>query len=78
MTEWEELLKPCACEEKYSISPHGEGYALYYGRCDHRHGYNLAYITEPTFNCDLAHIQRLINLGNAEYQKNPTGGHIAE
>jgi hypothetical protein len=68
----------CACEARYTIEPHGDGYALYYERCAHRHGYNLAYITEPAFNCDLKHIERLINLGDKEYDKNPTGGHWAE
>lgn len=78
MTEWAELLKPCKCEWRYSVRPHGDEYALYYGRCDHRHGYNLAYISEVAFNCDLAHIEKLINLGAAEYAKNPDGGHLAE
>lgn len=68
----------CECEAKYTIEPHGEGYALYYGRCNHRHGYNLVYLTEPSFNCDLKHIEKLINLGNAEYAKNPDGGEWAE
>jgi hypothetical protein len=36
----------CRCEDKYNIEPHGKGYAIYYGRCRHRHGYNLALITE--------------------------------
>lgn len=75
---WAKLLEPCTCEARYTIEPHGEGYALYHGRCVHRHGYNLAYITEPSFNCDLKQIERLINLGDAEYQKNPNGGHEAE
>ena len=68
----------CKCEERYTIEPHGDGYALYYGRCVHRHGYNLINMVEPAFNCDLFHIQKLINLGAVEYAKNPTGGHIAE
>ena len=74
----EDLLKPCACECRYTISPHGEEYALFYGRCDHQHGYNLAYISEPAFNCDLSHIEKLINLGAAEYAKNPDGAYEAE
>ena len=36
----------CDCEERYSIEPHGDGYAIYFGRCMHKHGYNLAQITE--------------------------------
>ncbi len=26
----------CKCAAQYTIEPHGEGYALYYGRCGHR------------------------------------------
>lgn len=37
----------CQCPDEYSFEPHGEGWALYYGRCDHRHGYNIAFIKEP-------------------------------
>jgi len=36
----------CKCKDEYSIEPHGNGYALYFGRCPHRHGYNLLHITE--------------------------------
>jgi len=75
---WAKLLEPCTCEAKFTIEPHGEGYALYYGRCGHRHGYNLINMVEPAFNFDLKHIEKLINLGNAEYKKNPNGGHLAE
>ena len=81
MRNTSEPFEDCTCELRYSIQPHGDGYgafALYYGRCDHRHGYNLAYVTDPSFNCDLSHIERLINLGNKEYNKNLTGGHLAE
>lgn len=76
--KWAELLKPCTCAARYTIEPHGEGYALYYGRCGHRHGWNLINMLEPAWNFDPKHIELLINLGDAEYKKNPTGGHIAE
>jgi hypothetical protein len=68
----------CTCEARYTIEPHGDGYALYYGRCSHRHGYNLINMVEPAFNFEARHIEKLINLGDAEYQKNLDGGHIAE
>jgi hypothetical protein len=71
---WAELLKPCTCENKYTIEPHGKGYALYYGRCNHRHGYNLVNMVEPAFNFEPRHIEKLINLGDLEYQKNPDAG----
>jgi hypothetical protein len=68
----------CDCEPQYSIEPHGDGYALYYGRCNCRHGYNLVHLVEPAFNFSPDHIEKLPNLGAAEYTKNPDGGHIAE
>lgn len=36
----------CCHKDLFSIEPHGKGFALYRGRCNHRHGYNLAFITE--------------------------------
>lgn len=72
------IFEECKCENRYSIEHHGKGYALYYGRCGHRHGYNLINMVEPAWNFDPVHIERLLNLGDTEYQKNPTGGHIAE
>ena len=51
------------CEQKYTIEPHGDGYALYYGRCSCRHGFNLVYLTEPAHNCDLKRLEALLNLG---------------
>lgn len=74
----EALLKPCTCEAKYTISPHGDGHVLYYGRCGHRHGWNLVELHDPALNCDFKHLEKLLNLGMKEYEKNPDGGHIAE
>jgi hypothetical protein len=39
-------LISCRCESKYSIEPHGDGHAIYWGRCNHRHGANVARLTE--------------------------------
>lgn len=39
-------IMSCHCDGKYSIEPHGNGWALYRGRCNHKHGFNLAHITE--------------------------------
>ena len=72
------LLEPCTCAVKYTIELHGDGYALYYGRCNHRHGYNLINMAEPAFNFEPRHIEKLINLGNTVYKQNPTGRHVAE
>ncbi len=69
MTEVNSLLssfEPCKCEAKYTIEPHGKGYALYHGRCGHRHGYNLVNMVEPAWNFDPKKIEELINKGNAQ------------
>lgn len=38
-------LLSCHCKDRYSIEAHGKGYAIYWGRCRHRHGANIALIT---------------------------------
>lgn len=63
------LLGECKCENKYTIEPHGKGYALYLGRCNHRHGWNLINMVEPASNFDPKFIEMLINLGLEEYRK---------
>jgi len=87
MTEINNLsasLKSCKCETKYTIEPHGDGYALYYDRCNHRHGYNLINMTEPAWNFEPKHIEKMINLGHEVYEHAskmygaPLGGHEAE
>ena len=81
MTEvnsFQALFEKCKCENRYTIEPHGKGYALYYGRCNHRHGYNLINMVEPAWNFDPKHIEKLIELGDVEYKKNPDKGHLAE
>jgi hypothetical protein len=55
-------LEICDCKNKYSIEPHGIGYALYMGRCDHKHGLNLALLTEISNNCELERIVELLNM----------------
>jgi len=73
-----DLFVECSCVSRYSIEPQDGDYALYYGRCRHRHGYNLVTMVDPAFNFELRHIEKLINLGDKEYEKNPDGGHLAE
>lgn len=55
------FIMECKCGDKYSIESHGNGYALYFGRCPHRHGYNLMHITEVTREGLLSHIEKLLN-----------------
>lgn len=74
--KWSELLKPCTCEARYTIEPHGvknNFHVLYYGRCNHRHGWNLVELHHPALNCDLKHIEKLLNIGAAEYAKTSKG-----
>ena len=43
---------------KWTIEPHGKGFALYSGRDKMRHGANLVYLTEPDANWEAT--KRLI------------------
>lgn len=60
-----ETLLECNRIDKYSIEPHGDGYAIYYGRCLHRHGYNLAHLT----GCEEKFIQIIENALNEKSVK---------
>ena len=54
-------LLDCRCDDKYSIEPHGPGYAIYWGRCPHRHGANLAMITECGRKDLIEHFEKCLN-----------------
>jgi hypothetical protein len=56
----------CNCKEGYTIEKHGDDYALYFGRCNHKHGYNLAKISDIAHNCNLNNIECLLNKANAK------------
>jgi len=49
------------CKKKYSIEKHGDGYAIYYGRCNHFHGMNLMHISEVYDKHLLNRIEKLLN-----------------
>ena len=53
----------CNCKQEYSIEEHGENMALYFGRCNHRHGMNLCTISDIASNCHLDVIEGLLNRG---------------
>ena len=36
----------CKCDVKYSIESEGDGYAIYWGRCFHKHGTIIGKITK--------------------------------
>ncbi len=36
----------CTCIDQYLIEPHNTGFALYYGRCKHRHGFKLCSLSD--------------------------------
>ena len=52
----------CECPDEYCIEPHGNGWALYFGRCNHRHGLNIAFITEP----DMKRLEEMIKKLNSK------------
>ena len=52
--------KFCSCIDKYSIEEHGKGYALYSGRCQHRHGYKLCLLSEFDFDAEGKQTRELI------------------
>jgi len=54
-------FSPCNCPNRYSIEPHGNGYALYLGRCGHRHGYTLANLSELSDEPRLNGMLRQLN-----------------
>ena len=58
----ENIFGECHCPDRFRIEAHGDGYALYRGRCIHRHGLNLAHITEAD-NATLAMIEGALNHG---------------
>lgn len=67
--------KFCSCIDKYSIEEHGKGYALYYGRCQHRHGYKLCLLSE--FDAEgkqtLELIERALNVYFGTAKENGCG-----
>lgn len=54
-------LLNCRCKQKYSIEKHGDQHVLYFGRCFHKHGFNLFTISEVAHNCDLKEIEKRLN-----------------
>jgi hypothetical protein len=56
------FFEPCRCDDRFSIEPHGDAYALFYGRCPHKHGYNFMRISEVSFNApDMKEIENALN-----------------
>ena len=54
-------LAECTCTPKYSIEPHEDGYALYWGRCEHKHGVSLALITECRRKDIIEYFEKALN-----------------
>ena len=59
----DDVFGECHCPDRFRIEAHGDGYALYRGRCHHKHGLNLAHITEAD-NATLALIEGALNHGS--------------
>jgi hypothetical protein len=52
---------PCCRTNDYTIEPHGENqWAIYQGRCNHRHGYNLGNVKEP----DMPRLLEMLKYAN--------------
>lgn len=69
----------CDCKSIYSIDiDEYYNYVLYYDRCKHRHGYNLAKFEDVSFNFEPKHLESLLNLGDTVYKQNPLKEYIAE
>ena len=68
----------CTCPDVYGIYPHGNDDALYFARCEHRKGYQLAVLVDTSYNFDTQHITRLLNLGAEVYWSAPDKGYLAE
>jgi hypothetical protein len=59
--QWlKQMDSPCHCPQEYSIERHGQGWALYLGNCNHKHGLFLAKISE----LDEQRIKDMITLLN--------------
>lgn len=54
-------LSMCKCKDRYSIEPHGNGYAIYWGRCMHRHGANLGHLTECNRKDLIEYFEKALN-----------------
>jgi hypothetical protein len=57
MRHWDRTCPACVAEAEqepvptwYSLSPHGDGYAIYRGRDLFHHGYNIGHLTEVTLD----------------------------
>lgn len=47
--------------DKFTVEPHGEGYALYLGRDIGHHGLNLMNLTEVDPRFDVKHLAKVLN-----------------
>jgi len=37
----DDMSGECHCEDQYTVEPHGDKFAVYFGRCPHRHGQRI-------------------------------------
>ena len=58
-------IEICDCKQKFTIELHGKNHVIYFGRCSHQHGLNLATLSELSFNCDLDFIEKCLQDGHA-------------
>lgn len=50
------------CEEKYTVEERNKEWVIYFGRCKHRHGFNLGYLKDV----DIQKVKELIKLANKQ------------
>ena len=61
--------EPAMGADQFSVEPHGNGYALYYGRSGMAHGLNLMHITELDPKAGEPFLQRIVDCLNAGYSE---------
>ncbi len=57
------MTEICDCIQTYSIEEHGKNHVIFYGRCPHRHGLNLATLTEIAWNCEVKKLEECLIRG---------------
>lgn len=61
-------IEECTCPDRYSFESRTGGYVIYFGRCLHRHGYNIATLTRCRRDFPRA-IVEVLNRPGAEKQR---------
>lgn len=70
------------CQNRLELVPHGDGHALMFGRCEHRHGFNLGQVEEVAANAETVLLEHatevktmramMADLFSIAFPENPT------